>query len=44
MSIVLKLQYRYGLLMFIVYGTGTVIYKTHCFCGSSIDRLCNMYI
>ena len=38
MSIVLQLQY--GLLMFMIYGTGTVIYKTNGFCVSSIDRLC----
>ena len=25
--------------MFMIYGTGTVIYKTNCFCGSGIDRL-----
>ena len=26
--------------MFMIHGTGTVIYKTDCFCGSRIDRLC----
>ena len=26
--------------MFMIYGSGTVIYKTDCFCESGIDRLC----
>ena len=42
LSVSIVLWLRYWLLMFMIYGTGsgTVIYKTDCFCGSSIDRLC----